>query len=542
MKTADEFKTLIAAAVSQYPEAAQFYKARDPRLLAQLDAMATMLAMLSAEMDVQAAEPFTKARDVTVLADASVKGVLPFGHPTRAKIKVTNITDTAFPVANGRKINDTQGRSYVTDIGATIPALSFAYIEALQQSEASFVHTVSASIPFYQIAIPARAAGKHIVSIAVMGEIYAFDYVADFVNVDVGARTFHLETDETQRLYIQFGADGIAGYQPKVGEQFTVTVVETEGDISLAAGSDFSFEYTGSIYESGSELVLDEILYPGAAPMDIATLREVTNYPSIYDSSAVYLGNFDFLIRRNLSPFDFLSVWNEQTEERVRGADIDNINRLFITSSKAGVLDATLRAQIAAVILAADDSYRITHVDIIQEPINVTITGYTSPVYDFAAVAQQVRELVLAAYGQYSAWAKRGGAKIPYRRVYEILQDSVQAFQGEGSDIRVAVSYTGNDDGEEKTGKAYTRASTTVTVAFVAHGFVVGDALYIFDATDGGIDANSAVITSVLADSFTFETTATGANGTLSIIAVPRPEKWRFVSEASLTVLVKQAA
>jgi hypothetical protein len=541
VKTADEFKALIAAAVSQYPEAAQFYRARDPRLLAPLDAMATMAAMLSSEMDVQAAEPFTKARDVTVLADAAVKGVLPFGHPTRAKIKITNINGASFPVVSGRKLNDTQGRSYVTDLGATIPANDFAYIEALQQSESSFVHTVYASIPFYQIAIPARAAGKHIVSIAVQGEVYAFNYVADFVNVDIGERTFHLETDETQQLYIQFGAEGIAGYQPSVGEQFTVTVVETEGEISLAAGSDFSLEYTGSIYENGAELVLDEILYPGASPMDIATLREVTNYPSIYDSSAVYLGNFDFLIRRNLSPFDFLSVWNEQTEERVRGADVDNINRLFVASAKDGVLDATLRSQIAAVIVDADDSYRITHVDIVEEEINIEVIGYTSPVYDFAAVAQQVRELILADYGQYSAWAKRGGAKIPYKKIYEMLQKYVQAFQGEGSDIRVAVTYTGNDDGEAKTDKAYTRSSTTVTVTFVAHGFVVGDALYIFDATDGDVDANAAIITSKTDDTFEFETTASGADGTLSIIAEPRPEKWRFVSDASLTVLVKQS-
>lgn len=541
MISLDEFKAKIADVISQYPEAAQFYKARDPRLLAPLYANAAMLAMVSAEMDVQAAEPFTKARDVTVLADASIKGVLPFGKSTRAKIKVTNITTTAFPVTTGRKINDTQGRSYVTALGAVIPASSFAYIEALQQSESSFVHTVSASIPFYQIQVPAREAGKYITEIKVDGELLPMTYVADFVNVGLGDRTFHLETDETQRLFIQFGADGIAGYQPKVGEQFTITVTETEGDISLPVGSDFSFEYTGSIYENGAELKLDEILYPGAAPMDIATLREVTNYPSIYDSSAVYLGNFDFLVRRALSPFDFLSIWNEQTEERVRGANVANINRLFVTSSKTGVIDATLRSQITAVIAAADDSYRVVHRDVLQEPILVSITALVSPVYDFVAVENQIRELVLATYGQYSAWAKRGGAKIPYKRIYDMLETNVQALQGEGSDIRLAISYTGNDDGEAKTAKSYVRVGTDVTVAFVAHGFVIGDTLYIADATDAVINTNSAVITGVTADAFVFTTAAVGANGTLTIVAEPRPEKWRFVSDASLTILVKQA-
>lgn len=541
MKTLEDFKTGISDAISQYPEAAQFYKARDPRLLASLDAMANMLYMLSAEMDVQAAEPFTKARDVTVLADASIKGVLPFGKALRASIKITNATTTAFAVETGRKLQDTQGRSYVTALGATIPASGFNYIEAVQQSEESFVHTVSASVPFYQIQIPPREAGKYITAIKVDGETYPFEYVADFVNVGVGDKTFHLETDEARRLFIQFGAAGIAGYQPSTGEKFTITVTETEGDITLPANSDFSLEYSGSIYEIGAEIKLEEVLSPGSSPMDIATLREVTSYPSIYDSSAVYLGNFDFLVRRNLSPFDFLSIWNEQTEERVRGASIDNINRLFVASRKTDVIDDVLRDEISAVIFAADDSYKITHRDIVEEQINVSVTALVSPVYDFAAVEQQIRELILAAYGKYSAWAKRGGAKIPYKRVYDMLETNVQALQGEVSDIRLNVSYVGNDDGEAKTGKTYTRSGTTVTVNFTAHGFVVGDSLLITDATDPVIDTPMAVLTGVTGDTFTFTTAATGADGTLTVVAEPRPEKWRYVTVGSLVIDVKQA-
>lgn len=540
MKTKHDFQQAIADAIADYPVAAQLYQARDPRLLAQLDAMAAMLGMLSGEMDVQSMESFTKARDVTVLADASVKGILPFGDATLAKIKVENASAAAFPVATGRRIQDTQGRAYVVTTGATIPAGDFDFVEASQQSESSFTHVVSASQPFYQIPIPTRAAGKYVTEIRVRNTLYDFTYTAEFVNVDIGDRVFHLESDETRALFVQFGASAIAGYQPSVGEEFTVTVIETEGAIELAAGSQFAFEYSASLFENGATLTLDSILSPGAAAMDVATMREVTNYPSIYDGSAVYLGNFDFLIRRHLSPLEFLSVWNEQTEESVRGANIDNINRLFVAAQKDGVSTPTLRAQIADIINEADDSYRITHVNIIEEEVALAITAYVPTIYDFASVSQQIREIALGEYGQESVWSKRGKAKIKYTRLYDLLENGIQALQAAGSDIRISVSYPGNDDGEARTALAYTRASTTVTVAFVAHGFVIGDAIQVTSATDSAIDGQ-VVITAKTADTFSFETTAVGADGTLTLVAYPRPEKWRFVSEASLTITVLQA-
>lgn len=441
MTTKAEFQQAIADSISSYPTAAQFYQAQDPRLLSQLNAIATMLAMFSAEQQVESMEPFTMARDMTVLADAAVKGVLAFGKATRVRININNVQNAAFTVATGRRINDTQGRAYRVDTGATIPANSFGFVEAVQESETSFDHTVTVSRAFYQIAVPLPEAGRSIQSVRVLNsDGDAFEYVADFVNVSVGELTFHLETDETQQLYIQFGAANIAGYQPDAGEVMTVIVLQTEGAIEIDAGSLFAFEYSGSLYENGASLTLDSVLSPGAAPMDIDTMREVCSYPSTYDGSAVYLGNFDFLVRRNLSPFKFLSVWNEQREEEVRGADEDNINTLFVAARKNGVVDATLRQQIKDVILAADDSYKIKDVAVVDVQIPVAIIAYAQAVYDFSAVEQQITEIVLREYGEDSAWAKRGESKILYKKVYDLLETEVQALQGQNSDIRLTVT------------------------------------------------------------------------------------------------------
>lgn len=440
MKTKAEFQQGIADSISSFPTASLFYQVRDPRLLAQLDAMATMLAMISAEVDTAAMEPFTKARDMTVMADAAVKGVLPFGSPMQTKIQIENKSATAFPVTHGRRIRDSQGRLWMVTLGATVPAGSTAIVEAQQATQSSFEHVVTTNRGFYRIQVPQPENG-HIVGVTVADALSVpFEYVAEFVNVAPGDRVFHLETDELRMLYIKFGAAATAGYQPSVGEKITVIVTETEGEINLSATSRFTFEYDNSPAESGCVMTLSEIIAPGSGPMDIATMREITSFPSTYDSNAVYLGNFDFLVRRNLSPFKFLSIWNEQREEEVRGANYDNINRLFVAARKTGVADTTLRQKIAAIITKADDSLRIKHVPVIDVPVQLQVTIYAQPVYDFAAVKQQAIDQLISAYGEDSAWAKRGEATILYKDVYDLLTGAIQALRDRDSDLRMTVA------------------------------------------------------------------------------------------------------
>lgn len=464
MKTKADFQQAIADAISAYPVAAQRYQARDPILLSKLDAMATMLAMYSAEQDVAAMEPFTKSRDVTVLADAAVKGILPFGAPQRVRVAVVNTAAAPLVINTGRRLQDTQGRVYVVDTGATIAASGSGTVTAYQRDEKTVSHTVTVSQPFYTITVPKPDAPLHISSIRVVGPgSVDFPYVPDFVNVDDGQQCFNMLTDENRVLYVQFGASGLAGYQPDAGEVFSIVIGETEGAIDLAVGSPFAFEYAASLYDSGAKLTLDAVLSPGAAPMDISTMREVTNYPSIYSENAVYLANFDFLLRRKLSPFRFLSVWNEQLEEAVRGANVDNINTLFVSAQKDGVLPATLEAQIAEVVMAADDSYKLTFVTPVETEIPVTISAYVPTVYDFAAVEQQIREKVLEVYGRDSAYAKTGRTRILTKAVYNLLEDNVQALQGANSDFEVVI----NDPPEDILPEEYryvSNDSLTVTV------------------------------------------------------------------------------
>lgn len=73
---------------------------------------------------------------------------------------------------------------------------------------------------------------------------------------------------------------------------------------------------------------------------------------------------------------------------------------------------------------------------------------------------------------------------------------------------------------------SYTRIGTTVTVTQTATPVNVGDSLYIYNATDTGLNSGTAlstwaVVTSKATNSFTFTTTATGANGNLTYYRNP---------------------
>lgn len=440
MKTVAEYMDRAVAAIAEYPSAALAYQVQDPRMMALLRAMATQLSMRSQEQDVAAAEPFTKSRDMTVLANAAVMGVLPFASPAVMSLNVQNVSATAFDVLSSRRLLDQQGRNYVATKGASVPANGSATIEVTQRSESTFAHSVTVSEAFYRIPVPVPEVG-YITDIRVADDSgNLFTYTPEFTNIELDAQIYHLESDENRQISVVFGARKIGGYQPVIGDVFNVTVVTTEGEISLSAGSPFVFEHATTIAESGAKLTLTAVQATGSNPLDVSALREVTNYPALYDRSAVFLGNFDFLVRSTLSPFRFLSVWNEQREEEVRAPGIASMNCLFVAAKKDGVSDDTLHEQIEQLIKKADNSYRYRRVAVAEVPIPTTITLSVPDVYDREAVKKQASEIVLAQYGRESKWAKKGSGRVLIRRITTLLQASIVACQAEDADIKVAVT------------------------------------------------------------------------------------------------------
>lgn len=437
----DDFMTAIAAEVSNQPLAAQYYQAGDPRLLAQLNAMATMLAMLSQQIDTESMEPFIKARDTTVLADASMKGILPFARPPRLALTVTNNDVTTLNIAVGRNVIDQNGRVYVTETQASIPAGQTATVNVKQVTTRTFSHTVSNSVAFYGVQIPPNSDTEQVISgiyVSIGGVPYP--YTPEFQNLAAGAAGYSLETDEQRRLWVKFGWANTVGVQPSNGTQIDFTVEETFGANALSVDASFTFESSVSSADRIATLKLASVIFAGADPLDIETLREYAKYPSTYDSSAVYLGNFDFLIRRNVFPLRFLSVWNEQVEESVRGPSVANINKLFVSALMDGVDTTRLQGEIRRIIKLADDSYSAIFVNAVPTELPLTINAQVSVVHDVGDVEAKIRDVVYRLYGKDSQAAAKGMMAMNNKKLSDALKTNVVALQDDGSDLQVSLA------------------------------------------------------------------------------------------------------
>ena len=349
-----DFQAALRAAVISRPTAAEAYRAGDPRLLAMMDAAATMFTMLSQQIDVAEVEPFLKSRVGTVLADATLKGILPLAKPARVTVAVTNTGTNPVTIAAGRVITDAKGRRYTVEGSATIAASSTGSVAAVQLTTRTVTHTVSGAAPFYAIEVTASTESLFLAGMDVQDAVLPYTFSPDFVNVSAGQRVFHVETDESRRVFVRFGAaelgTDVIGHQPIDGDVITITLRECGGLVSLDAGSSFALEYVLTTDEALLNMVLTSLVATGASPPDTETLRMLARYPALHDSNAVFLADFDFLLRRHLSGIKFLSVWNEQAEEAVRGPSVGSINTLFVSFLIPTQTFAISEAQVKSII------------------------------------------------------------------------------------------------------------------------------------------------------------------------------------------------
>lgn len=462
MLTKDDFLERAGEIIANDPILAPAYRAGDPRLVQPLSAMATMLAMFSAQLEVAMEEPFDKVRDATVLADAAMRGVIRKAVSGRVLINAKNNGSSPFLIETGRVVIDSNGLPYIVETSVTINAGATGTFYATQVKHESFAHTISESIPFYSIEIPEASDDSLLCGIAVSDADGKYEYRERYVNTWPGERVFHVESDDMGRIYVRFGQSEIVGVQHNSGHTVTVTVSRTAGEISPKSSSPFSFEYLQSPNESQIELSLNSLVYGGQNQPDMATMRDLIRYPSIYNHSAVFLGEFDFVVRRAYTNLRFLSVWNETIEEAVRGADVDNINTLFVAClsyddnetvlsepDPENPVSPTIIAEInltetqkgiRRVIEDADNSYRVRFLTPVRSKIQMTIVATVSTAYIASDVRSQIIEAIIDEYGEAQPGSRRGIAKPLYKRVYALLKEKIPALTDANADVRVTIA------------------------------------------------------------------------------------------------------
>ena len=459
MLTKADFQQAIENTIGNYPTIAPLYHAGDPRIRQHLDAMASMLALLSAQIETAQTEQYEKSRESTVLADAAMRGIVRKGRAARARIAVTNGGAAPFEVESGRNVIDSDGRTWRVETAATVPAGGTAMIEATQRRIVSIKHVVTDSVPFYPIEVPEADDGAYLCEIAVSDSAGAYEYRDRYVNTAPGERVFHVEADDRQNVYVRFGFKDVVAVQPADGTEITLKISYTLGNVAPQYASPFSFEFMQGPAESLIELKMDGLLIEGEDPISVSALRDLAKYPSVYRSGAVFLGEFGFLVRRNFPNLQFLSVWNETIEEQARGPSVDNINCLFVAClSQAGgermleegeerqepeeipELDLTqTQIEIRRCIQAADDSYRVRFFTPVVKKIAVSITAKVSTSYLVSDVRAKIREAILSAYGKDAAGSRKGNQTPLYRQVYQLLREKIPALTDGEADLQVSI-------------------------------------------------------------------------------------------------------
>lgn len=460
MYTREDFmQKAIDVSLAKYPKMATLIKAGDVRVMQQLQAMATMLEMYSMQLEVAQSEPFEKTRDSTVLADAAMRGLIPKSSPAMIRINLKNDSALEFTIQPGRSLLDAQGRLFRVETPVAVPAGQTGSFIAVQIYSKEFIHTVSGSRPFYAIPIDLADDDSSLCGLEVMDSNGLYEYREQYTNTAADERVYHVEADERQRVYVRMGQAGVVGFQPIDGTELTIRSHYSMGDIRFEPNSIMVFEVMGSPIESQVEMRFDELVSSGENPPSIIELRELAKYPSVYNHNAVFLGEFDFLVRRNFPGLKFLSVWNEGTEEDVRGMSLDNINAIFVAcldeveevvASPDGVtFEQTelteAQKRIKAKILAADDSYRVRFFAPVRSPIAITIKAAIPTSYEEQIVKEQIEEVILSEFGEQSKQSKRGRAMPLYQRIYQILREKIPALLVDGSDLEVVIEKQRSD-------------------------------------------------------------------------------------------------
>lgn len=466
MDSKQEFLDAAFADIDNYPKIAALYRLGDPRVTQQIGAVAAMLALLSGQQEVAALEPFLKEREATILADAAMRGIIPKSKGARIGVLLDNEKGLQ-PVTlqAQRVVLDSSGNEYRLETPVTIPAGGQASVVARQMSGVTLRHVVQDSRSFYDIEIPPADDGSTLSSIDVSDAEGPFTWADRYTNIRANQRVFHVECDDLKRVFVRFGWRDVVGFQPPSGTTITLNITYSRGDVIPDAGTPFTLDYINSALEAGLQLSMQEVVQRGENPLGIETLREMARYPATYSNNAVFMGNFDYLVRKNFPSLQFSSVWNEAQEELVRGASVQNINALFVAvvgpdgaeesleeeDPEEGppalvapvAIDESemteLQREIRKLIHRADDSYRIKFYTPIKRKIKMSVTARVASTYRAEDVRAQIAQVLLDEYGPSSDRAKRGYSRPLYQEVYALLRARVPALSGGDSDWQLNI-------------------------------------------------------------------------------------------------------
>lgn len=439
--------TAIESQLNDYPKVAERWRAGDPTVRAMMTSLVEAVIYLKRDNDINAIEPFIKSRNRTIVADAINKGMLPVATPCQHLITVENGAQSTQTLSQGRLIEDGTGRQWRLLASVTVAAGESKTVLAEQSIINLARDTIAVNEPFYKVAL-STTEDAYFSAIGVTnlttGEIY--QHAPKFMNAAINAPVYTLQSDNLRDINVIFGATNRAGKTVQAGEVYEFAITQTYGEVdpsslANAALSEIllSDEAKLNLYFKAGDMVR-----AGSDPLSINQLRLLASFPAMYDRSAVFMGNFTFLIMQHfMARLDYMAIWNEAINERYYGASLDAINHLNLTvvpknntGTEYNQLVSDIQQMVARADSMLDGRVRVREVEL--RPYHVTITGRVAPVHDMESVRLQIKELLLADYGKGSLAANHHNADgFNLQEMSTRIRSNVSAFQDRISDFSV---------------------------------------------------------------------------------------------------------
>lgn len=446
MLTQADFEARIVAVLDDY-EILERYNAQDPIVLRFLRSIAAFLSLFSQEVDISEIEPFIKTRDRSIIADATNKGILPIGMPTRHVLEVLNRSANSITLSQGRMIEDNSGsRPWRLLQSVTVNAGETGEVLVEQSEYREVQYTVQSTENFHRVELQLRD-DLSLAGITVRDNSnQAYQLKKRWMNVEPLEYAFNLTTDSLRRIFIEFGDDERAGRTAQANQVFTFGILETYGDVDVSRLKDASLLDVLTTDETKVSVRFKQggIVRQGADPLNISQLRVLATYPALYDENAVFLGNFDYSVRQKfMARCHYIAVWNENEQDRYYGVTYQDINHLHIAVvAKNNAEQANLETEIIQYIGLLDSLYkdRVRVHAVVEKPFNITLNGRLAAVHDLDGVKAQIKGLLVDRYGRTklsaSRWLVNG---FNTQGISTQLRTNIVAFQDNISDFSLNV-------------------------------------------------------------------------------------------------------
>lgn len=432
------------AVLNEYPEILERWQVGDPLVRAMLTSIIEVALALSRDNDVNIIEPFIKSKERTIIADAINKGILPIATACQYTISIENTGDKTVNLAQGRIIEDNLGQQWQLMSSASIPPQQQIDIPAEQSYLQVHTETIQQTESFYQIHLPNDDAFLCDLQVFNLTQNQQYKYQPKLMNAGKGDYAYSLFSDDLKVLSIMFGDSNRVANTAQANDEIKVIMRKSYGEISTHLLRQANLQQVLTDDERYLTLFFKKngLLKAGTNPLNTSQLRLLASFPSTYDDNAVFMGNFDFLLRKKfMQRFDYMAVWNETIQEKFYGASLDNINHLNLTvvaknQAEQQVLVEQMKQAIAQADSLFQERVRIKTAEI--QPYHLTIQGNISSVHDIDTVKLQIKQLLLSHFGRGSIAASYfHGDGFNRQEIATMIRQNIIAFQDRISDFSV---------------------------------------------------------------------------------------------------------